>query len=163
MTQKDDGGPAFPRAASHISRSDLPRMETDEGAEGCSLRDYFAAKAMAGILGRISMVKGSEETVAELAYVLADARKERYMSNEREVGFYWVQRGPKMEWEVAVWCVDDIDGIRWWGLCGIEDGLDDSDLFAIDERQIVRPHEESEHPALTKGIDFDTPGGGVAK
>jgi hypothetical protein len=47
---KDDGGPAFP--------TDIP----DDGACGMSLRDYFAAKAMAALLVRGWVSDGSDNT-----------------------------------------------------------------------------------------------------
>ena len=66
-----DGGPAFP---SHGSMGEVVQ-------EGLSLRDYFAAKALSGLLSmhgasvdgeRLSVFKHSG-AVAENAYVLADA------------------------------------------------------------------------------------------
>ena len=53
-----DGGPAFP----------LPMgSETTQGSEGMTLRDYFAAKAMQGLL-----VDWNGCKCAEYAYEIAD-------------------------------------------------------------------------------------------
>ena len=80
---KDNGGPAFP----------TPRLEmNDEGvvtafavmADGMSLRDYFAAKAMQSILRGYDVVNSFEDEeindpegmptlIAQDAYVMADA------------------------------------------------------------------------------------------
>ena len=61
MTDKQTGGPAFPR----------PFSGTKQYAqEGMTLRDYFAAKAMQGIYARVDW---SVEAVAERAYRQADA------------------------------------------------------------------------------------------
>ncbi len=51
-----DGGPAFP---THVERY----------FNGMTLRDYFAAAALSGFLGR----EGSIREAAEAAYLLADA------------------------------------------------------------------------------------------
>lgn len=56
---KDTGGPAFP---------------TDHNknvAEGMTLRDYFAAKAMQGLLA--STKTNSAQVIAKDAYIIADA------------------------------------------------------------------------------------------
>lgn len=64
---KNNGGPAFPR----------PNTEDrdgygDSGAEGMTLRDYFAAKALGAYVA--GMEDGaSAESLAEYAYELADA------------------------------------------------------------------------------------------
>lgn len=61
---KETGGPAFPR--DHAS----------DGHNGMTLRDYFAAKAMHGMLSR-AVMKGvnpvTDVEYAELAYQMADA------------------------------------------------------------------------------------------
>lgn len=53
-TTKEDGGPAFPSADTHSNHSDDPPFEqtsiTSDVNEGMTLRDYFAAKAMQGVL-----------------------------------------------------------------------------------------------------------------
>ena len=62
-----DGGPAFP----HINECVEPDTYKPITSGGMTLRDYFAAKAMAG------MVTGTDEwledAVAKCAYKLADA------------------------------------------------------------------------------------------
>jgi hypothetical protein len=67
MTDKiEDGGPAFPRPQSNSSMRD--------SQDGMSLRDYFAAKAMQGLLS--SGVKCGPDAVPRIAtgsYILADA------------------------------------------------------------------------------------------
>ena len=66
---KDNGGPAFP----------TPRLEmNDEGvvtafavmADGMTLRDYFAAKAMQGFCAGGST---NTQDIAKAAYIVADA------------------------------------------------------------------------------------------
>jgi len=60
MQEKYDGGTAFP-------------AETTLGyEEGMTLRDYFAAKAMLGLVSDPDLVIDSTQ-VAQLAYVYADA------------------------------------------------------------------------------------------
>lgn len=60
--QPDDGGPAFP---SHGSMGEVAQ-------QGMSLRDYFAAKALAGMLAD-SNFDHPPETAATLCYAMADA------------------------------------------------------------------------------------------
>lgn len=63
---KETGGAAFP----------LPHgAETIAGAEGMTLRDYFAAKAMQGIVSDPDLAMGTLQ-VAEWAYRQADAMLE---------------------------------------------------------------------------------------
>jgi hypothetical protein len=54
------GGPAFPVG----------------NVNGMSLRDYFAAKAMTGLLTAEIVGEYSNEHVAEIAYLIADAMLE---------------------------------------------------------------------------------------
>lgn len=84
MADLEDGGPAFPIMA---GGADLP---------GMSLRDYFAAKALQGILAGINSVgdeqytevarrlgtKTKEETNAKMAYLCADAMLEAKWKNK---------------------------------------------------------------------------------
>ena len=61
----NDGGPAFSMA------------ERDDALRGMSLRDYFAAKAMAAMLSIYEVHHNAGETeVAEWAYQQADAMLE---------------------------------------------------------------------------------------
>ena len=60
---RDTGGPAFP----HI---------TEDVRDGMTLRDYFAAKAMQGLVerrGGAELGSREKDAVAEEAYILADA------------------------------------------------------------------------------------------
>lgn len=62
---KTDGGPAFPSRPADME-------------SGMTLRDYFAAKAMASLIGHLPNLSGREgesrkETVARQAYDMADA------------------------------------------------------------------------------------------
>lgn len=61
---KNTGGPAFP----------APIIGVDDH-EGMSLRDYFAAKAMQGLLAQSQglALGSSVETGADYAYAMADA------------------------------------------------------------------------------------------
>ena len=69
---KDNGGPAFPVAEVFDER----RVEvTQYGSAGMTLRDYFAAKAMQGMLYERIKIEG-DATVSNLArdcYRMADA------------------------------------------------------------------------------------------
>lgn len=58
---REDGGPAF--AATAVSASDDVYHQC-----GLSMRDYFAAAALAGLAARVPV-----ERVAEFAYRIADA------------------------------------------------------------------------------------------
>lgn len=59
-----DGGPAFPQ----------PQGLVEPWAPGMSLRDYFAAKAMAAyILARNTSDDWSDADIAEFSYEAADA------------------------------------------------------------------------------------------
>lgn len=48
-TQRDDGGPAFPHVGEQFSH-DIGGREIVTTADGLTMRDYFAAKAMAAII-----------------------------------------------------------------------------------------------------------------
>lgn len=67
MAEIKDGGPAFPRDHAH------------DGHNGMTLRDYFAARAMAALLTRVDVVAGDYVTNAtpdqgaKDAYRFADA------------------------------------------------------------------------------------------
>ncbi len=71
MSTINDGGPAFPRDERHL------------GHNGMTLRDYFAAKAMLGMITGDSPWRSAEykpdnrmtnvENDAKLAYMYADA------------------------------------------------------------------------------------------
>lgn len=69
MSEKTYGGSAFP----------IPAAETSEGrhapVRGMTLRDYFAAKAIGGLLADPNVKIGANEIdhVAELCYRMADA------------------------------------------------------------------------------------------
>lgn len=66
MTERDEGGPAFPTSADNGH---------SENQDGMSLRDYFAAKAMHAIMCTPKPTFGhiSSESLAEMAYQQADA------------------------------------------------------------------------------------------
>ena len=74
MTEKNDGGPAFPVVETHPvhgSRIDM----------GMTLRDYFAGQALVGLIGHGNSLVSDEydptttmaDIVAGHAYFLADA------------------------------------------------------------------------------------------
>ena len=63
---KETGGPAFPFAATDTSNEQMQ-------AQGMTLRDYFAAKAMASILSQPEWEEMPSEHVAMWAYENADA------------------------------------------------------------------------------------------
>ncbi|MDR6421328.1 hypothetical protein J2801_003616 [Paraburkholderia phenoliruptrix] len=66
MSEIKDGGPAFPQQCDHPM-----------AFVGLSLRDYFAAKAMQGLVAAsgdgATNVSYDDESVAKSAYELADA------------------------------------------------------------------------------------------
>lgn len=70
---KPDGGPAFPFPAYTYSNGEI-----NPGEGGMALRDYFAAKALQGLLADTN-IQGTPEEFATRAYALAgamlDARK----------------------------------------------------------------------------------------
>ena len=78
----DDGGPAFPRTG-HVHPQDIEPEQWIKGAEGMTLRDYFAAKAMQGMLANASITiegvdanvryEGHREWICADAYAMADA------------------------------------------------------------------------------------------
>lgn len=71
---KDNGGPAFPCEGGRTVMSGNAMHKTLP-SDGMNLRDYFAAKAMAGYLPGDYL---SSEEVAEFSYRVADAMlKER--------------------------------------------------------------------------------------
>ena len=65
MTNTNTGGPAFP----------VPDIDGSAVQEGMTLRDYFAAKAMQGILSATLTPNTiwSQDDAAETAYNVADA------------------------------------------------------------------------------------------
>jgi len=67
MTNKTTGGPAFP--ANHFDMADAEH--------GMTLRDYFAAKAMQGMLANPKLqeqiLKVGQSWIEESAYAVADA------------------------------------------------------------------------------------------
>ena len=72
---KDTGGPAFPRGPFDVNDY------TGDGAEGMTLRDYFAAKAMQAWLSTFidsphPSVNGKCGASAAYAYEMADAMLE---------------------------------------------------------------------------------------
>lgn len=67
MQEKYDGGPAFP--AMHFDLADHEH--------GMTLRDYFAAKALQGLLSRIGHDKMNvHDVLAQRTYAIADAMLE---------------------------------------------------------------------------------------
>lgn len=65
MSARNDGGPAFPCG---LQSGHLQPMH-----EGLSLRDYFAAKAMQGLIVDPERADQSREECARLSYKMADA------------------------------------------------------------------------------------------
>lgn len=70
---KQDGGPAFARPYSEIALDDGHRIGIDP-QEGLSLRDYFAVRALVGMLAFSGDEEPPEDNdLARSAYALADA------------------------------------------------------------------------------------------
>ena len=76
MSNTNTVGPAFPFPA-----YTYPNGEINHGEDGMTLRDYFAAKAMQGLLSD-SNVKAKPLDFAIRAYAMADAMIE-YRSKEQ--------------------------------------------------------------------------------
>lgn len=79
MTKKNDGGPAFPRAAGQTERG------FNRPQDGMSLRDWFAGQALDALIEDICRPSEYEtadkaehprQTVARRAYAIADAMLE---------------------------------------------------------------------------------------
>ena len=68
MTDKRDGGPAFPK-----STVELPSGELQWGAEGMTLRDWFAGQALAGYRAASDFSSHGQAYVSEQCYRDADA------------------------------------------------------------------------------------------
>lgn len=66
----DDSGPAFPVAEDHETASLF------SWTQGLSIRDYFAAAALTGLVGDPSNSEYRESTMANFAYAYADAMLE---------------------------------------------------------------------------------------
>ena len=66
MTERNNGGPAFP--AMHFDLTD--------NEHGMTLRDYFAAKAMQGMLAENGGGAAHNIDLAKFAYWIADAMLE---------------------------------------------------------------------------------------
>ena len=80
MTTANNGGPAFPRPVRYQKHEYGRRQESvgwvAEGGEGgITMRDYFAAKAMQGLLGRDLELECDPDPhiLAEFSYEIADA------------------------------------------------------------------------------------------
>ena len=74
-TQTNDGGPAFPRPASEYEPNG---MRTDGKIAavpftGMTLRDYFAGKAMEGIIKSAMAFNAPKSSIAFDSYEIADA------------------------------------------------------------------------------------------
>lgn len=68
---KKDGGPAYPEYR------DVSSEQNIESTQGMSLRDYFAAKAMAGMFAGSSVGFKLASSIVELSYEIADAMIEQ--------------------------------------------------------------------------------------
>ena len=68
MSNTKTGGPAFPFPA-----YTYPNGEINHGEGGMTLRDYFAAKALQGMLAENGGGPMRNNTLAEFSYEIADA------------------------------------------------------------------------------------------
>ncbi len=86
MSERDDGGPAFPFTPNE--QRQLPDGTWDQNGEpgdpGMSLRDYFAGKALEGLwaLGDIRTLQGAAESCYDMADVMLAERKRREDRND---------------------------------------------------------------------------------
>lgn len=69
MSERNDGGPAFPQMRAIVDGACA--RQVSEG--GLTLRDYFAAKAMAGMVGGTWPDLNERPEIAKRAYLMADA------------------------------------------------------------------------------------------
>lgn len=74
MSNTNTGGSAFPRAGNEWSEMEWVEAPAQQGM---TLRDYFAAKAMQGLLSRIGNDKiNAHSVLAQRTYQIADAMLE---------------------------------------------------------------------------------------
>lgn len=75
MTERNDGGPAFPLAVAVSPSDDLQCSADVSGGIGMSLRDYFASASITGVLRRDGAFGRTHkcDIVARMAYEMADA------------------------------------------------------------------------------------------
>ena len=76
MSNTDTGGPAFPTAVRNHYDPETGGQWSEHVDPGMTLRDYFAAKAMQGLMGRAWGDMDADElfrTWANSAYTMADA------------------------------------------------------------------------------------------
>lgn len=71
MNTDKTGGPAFPRAGAALDTRSY--QELKGLADGMTLRDYFAAKAMQALLIDVSLHAEDLPSFAASAYMMADA------------------------------------------------------------------------------------------
>lgn len=72
MSERNDGGPAFPHVADLVRDHGDGNMTTKQiTAGGMSLRDYFAAKAMQGLV--TTLTNSTTTTIVAESYEFADA------------------------------------------------------------------------------------------
>jgi hypothetical protein len=73
MSNTNTGGPAFPISEAHFSNG----MLKQEAEYGMTLRDYFAAKAMQGMLSNPKLqeqiLAAGQSWIEESAWTVADA------------------------------------------------------------------------------------------
>ena len=75
MSNKDNGGPAFP--STYEARSDQGRGPIQQfHSNGMTLRDYFAAKVMQGYWSDSRFNKIGMDVLARHCYAMADAMLE---------------------------------------------------------------------------------------
>jgi hypothetical protein len=82
MSALNDGGPAFPVPDSHYANG-----QVQYGSNGMTLRDYFAAMALQGIMVGFHDHSYNAQTCAVIAYDVADAMleaREQSASKEAE-------------------------------------------------------------------------------
>lgn len=70
---RDDGGQAFPMPVGSNGAKSIEDLLTNEAQLGMTLRDYFAAKALQGLVAAAGIKEYRVETMAEAAYEQADA------------------------------------------------------------------------------------------
>lgn len=78
MSHDNDGGPAFPPQVVRDADGIFQEVAVYGMQSGMSLRDYFAAKALGGLLANANqdfapLVDGKVPMLAKEAYLLADA------------------------------------------------------------------------------------------
>ena len=121
MSEFNDGGPAFPwgEHGTHLG--------------GMTLRDYFAAKAMAAIIFSEGVMEGSNDVDALRAYDYADAM---IRAQGATIAYYLTMESAPLTREILIYD-DDLD----WQIAWMDEGY-----WASAEGRLLNPRCWMEKP-----------------